>query len=160
MKANGLEQICKGLQDQTAKDGRRWSSLIVKSKAGQNLRALSPNSGILLNPSWFKTYWDDYVNQGKLLLIPLPASLQEVFILTILSLDPLHLPSPHNQHASLLRQRRRPSEEQLPLLRQRQHHFPETHRPRHLRLLDRSFRHGLQRADERYHPSSGSSVQP
>lgn len=63
MKPDGLEQICKGLQDQTAKDGRRWSSLIVKSKSGQNLRALSPNSGILLNPSWFKTYWDDYVNQ-------------------------------------------------------------------------------------------------
>jgi hypothetical protein len=64
MKANGLEQVCQGLKDQTAKDGRRWSSLIVKSKDGQNLRALSPNSGILLNPSWFKTYWDDYINQG------------------------------------------------------------------------------------------------
>jgi hypothetical protein len=65
MKANGLEQVCQGLKDQTAKDGRRWSSLIVKSKDGQNLRALSPNSGILLNPSWFKTYWDDYINQGE-----------------------------------------------------------------------------------------------
>jgi hypothetical protein len=65
MKANGLDQICQGLQEQSAKDGRRWGSLVVKSKAGQNLRVLSPNSGILLNPSWFKTYWDDYINQGK-----------------------------------------------------------------------------------------------
>lgn len=65
MKPTGLDQICQGLKDQTAKDGRRWSSLIVKSKSGNNLRALSPNSGILLNPSWFKTYWDDYINQGK-----------------------------------------------------------------------------------------------
>jgi hypothetical protein len=65
MKPNGLDQIAQGLTDQSTKDGRRWGSLVVKSKAGQNLRALSPNSGILLNPSWFKTYWDDYINQGK-----------------------------------------------------------------------------------------------
>jgi hypothetical protein len=65
MKPNGLDQIAQGLKDQSTKDGRRWGSLVVKSKAGQNLRALSPNSGILLNPSWFKTYWDDYVNQGQ-----------------------------------------------------------------------------------------------
>lgn len=64
MKPDGIDQICQGLKDQTAKDGRRWSSLIVKTKAGQNLRVLSPNSGILLNPSWFKTYWDKYINEG------------------------------------------------------------------------------------------------
>jgi hypothetical protein len=69
MKPNGLDQIAQGLTDQSTKDGRRWGSLVVKSKAGQNLRALSPNSGILLNPSWFKTYWDDYINQGKTLKV-------------------------------------------------------------------------------------------
>lgn len=64
MKPNGLDQICDGLRAQTAKDHRRWSSLIVQHN-GQNLRALSPNSAILLNPSWFKTYWTKYVDEGK-----------------------------------------------------------------------------------------------
>ncbi|KAK3673974.1 hypothetical protein LTR78_006176 [Recurvomyces mirabilis] len=60
--ANGLQTIANGLTAQTQKDGRRWSSLIVNSSNGQLLRILSPNSGILLNPSWFQTYWTDYVN--------------------------------------------------------------------------------------------------
>ncbi|KAF7186934.1 Glucan endo-1,3-beta-glucosidase [Pseudocercospora fuligena] len=62
MRPNGLAQVCQGLRDQTAKDGRRWSSLIVQS-GGRDLRALSPNSGITMNPDWFSTYWTDYVNQ-------------------------------------------------------------------------------------------------
>ncbi|KAK3714072.1 hypothetical protein LTR37_008101 [Vermiconidia calcicola] len=62
MPANGLETVAQGLRSQTAKDGRRWSSLIVNGKDGRLLRVLSPNSGILLNPSWFQTYWTDYVN--------------------------------------------------------------------------------------------------
>lgn len=60
--ANGLDTICNDLKAQTAKDNRRWSSLIV-TQNGSNLRALSPNSGILLNPTWFQTYWTDYVDQ-------------------------------------------------------------------------------------------------
>ena len=55
--------IANGLRAQTARDGRRWSSLIVNHKNGRLLRVLSPNSGILLNPSWFQTYWNDYVNE-------------------------------------------------------------------------------------------------
>lgn len=76
MRPNGLDQVCAGLSAQTAKDKRRWSSLIVQHN-GQNLRALSPNSGILLNPSWFRTYWTQYVNEGakyrrhRLLVSPL-----------------------------------------------------------------------------------------
>lgn len=62
MRRDGLATVCRGLRDQTAKDGRRWSSLIVQSN-GQDLRALSPNSGITNNPDWFSTYWTDYVNQ-------------------------------------------------------------------------------------------------
>lgn len=62
MRPDGLATVCQGLRAQTAKDGRRWSSLIVQSN-GQDLRALSPNSGITLNPDWFATYWTDYVNQ-------------------------------------------------------------------------------------------------
>ncbi|GAB7362588.1 hypothetical protein MBLNU230_g2902t2 [Neophaeotheca triangularis] len=59
---NGLQAVCEGLRQQTARDGRRWSSLIVNGPNGQPLRALSPNSGILLNPSWFETYYRDYIN--------------------------------------------------------------------------------------------------
>lgn len=61
--ADGLQTIANGLKAQTAKDGRRWSSLIVNNQNGQLLRILSPNSSILLNPSWFETYWTNYVNQ-------------------------------------------------------------------------------------------------
>lgn len=62
MLTNGLATVCQGLRAQTAQDGQRWSSLIVQSN-GQDLRALSPNSGITTNPDWFATYWSDYVNQ-------------------------------------------------------------------------------------------------
>jgi len=61
--ASGPQTIANGLRAQTAVDGRRWSSLIVNDKSGNLLRILSPNSGILLNPTWFQTYWTDYVNQ-------------------------------------------------------------------------------------------------
>lgn len=61
--ANGMQTIASGLIAQTAKDTRRWSSLIVNNSSGQLLRILSPNSGILLNPTWFQTYWTDYINQ-------------------------------------------------------------------------------------------------
>ncbi|KAF2209308.1 glycoside hydrolase family 64 protein [Cercospora zeae-maydis SCOH1-5] len=62
MRANGLATVSQGLRDQTARDGQRWSSLIVQNN-GRDLRALSPNSGITNNPDWFSTYWTDYVNQ-------------------------------------------------------------------------------------------------
>ncbi|KAL2356184.1 hypothetical protein BJ546DRAFT_970151 [Cryomyces antarcticus] len=62
MPADGLARVCNGLRAQTATDGRRWSSLIVQSN-GRDLRALAPSNGISMNPSWFATYWTDYVNQ-------------------------------------------------------------------------------------------------
>lgn len=61
--ANGLQLIADGLRRQTARDGRRWSSLIVNRTDGHLLRILSPNSGILLNPTWFQDYWTPYVDQ-------------------------------------------------------------------------------------------------
>ncbi|EMC99698.1 glycoside hydrolase family 64 protein [Baudoinia panamericana UAMH 10762] len=63
MPSNGLQTIATGLTAQTQKDGYPWSSLVVKNGSGQLLRILSPNSGILLNPSWFQNYWTNYVNQ-------------------------------------------------------------------------------------------------
>ncbi|EME49681.1 glycoside hydrolase family 64 protein [Dothistroma septosporum NZE10] len=62
MSSDGLATVAKGLRAQTVADGRRWGSLIVQS-GGKDLRALSPNSGITTNPTWFETYWTDYVNQ-------------------------------------------------------------------------------------------------
>ena len=63
MASDGLDTVCQGLSAQTASDGAGWSSLIVPNPAGGNLRALSPNNGITLNPSLFNNYYQDYVNQ-------------------------------------------------------------------------------------------------
>ena len=61
--SNGLDTVCQGLRAQTASDGAGWSSLIVPKPSGGNLRALSPNNGIVLNSSLFNGYYQDYVNQ-------------------------------------------------------------------------------------------------
>ena len=60
--ANGLATICSGLQAQSTADGYGWKSLIVTS-GGTNIRALSPNDGIILNSSLFSGYYQPYVNQ-------------------------------------------------------------------------------------------------
>ena len=58
----GLDTICAGLTAQAAADGNAWTDLIVTS-GGQNLRALSPANGAVLNPSFLPGYFDDYVSQ-------------------------------------------------------------------------------------------------
>ena len=63
MASEGLDAVCQGLTAQTASDGAGWSSLIVPKPSGGNLRALSPNNGITLNPSLFNGYYQNYVNQ-------------------------------------------------------------------------------------------------
>jgi hypothetical protein len=60
--AGGLDTICSGLAAQQASDGNPWSDLIVTS-GGQNLRALSPQNGIVLNSSFLSGYYDAYVSQ-------------------------------------------------------------------------------------------------
>ncbi|KAH8809386.1 carbohydrate binding family 6 [Xylogone sp. PMI_703] len=60
--AGGLDKVCAQLSAQHAADGAGWDKLIVTS-GGQNLRALSPNMGIVMNPSLFSGYYDNYVNQ-------------------------------------------------------------------------------------------------
>lgn len=62
MPTNGLDQVCDGLRSQHAADGQGWDQLIV-SNNGRNLRALSPNQGMVTNPSLFGGYYDNYVNQ-------------------------------------------------------------------------------------------------
>jgi hypothetical protein len=58
----GLDTVCAGLAAQQAADGNPWTDLIVTS-GGQNLRALSPQNGMVLNSSLLAGYYDDYVSQ-------------------------------------------------------------------------------------------------
>ncbi|TPX15562.1 uncharacterized protein E0L32_004260 [Thyridium curvatum] len=66
IRAGGLDDICARLQDQQARDGAGWGSLVVKAPAGGggggNLRALSPNSGMVLQPGLFAGYYEPYVD--------------------------------------------------------------------------------------------------
>ncbi|EON69099.1 hypothetical protein W97_08412 [Coniosporium apollinis CBS 100218] len=62
MPANGLDIVCAGLRDQDARDNAGWSSLVVR-RHGRNLRALSPNIGIVVDPLLFKGYFEPYVDQ-------------------------------------------------------------------------------------------------
>jgi hypothetical protein len=59
---NGLATVCNGLIAQTAADGKPWSSLIVKDKSGQNLRALSANNGIVQGVN-FSNYYEPFVSE-------------------------------------------------------------------------------------------------
>ena len=58
----GLDTVCSGLSAQASADGQGWNQLIVTS-SGQNLRALSPTNGIVMNSSLFAGYYDSYVSQ-------------------------------------------------------------------------------------------------
>lgn len=62
--SSGLDTVCSNLTAQTATDGEGWSSLIVKAPStGANLRALSPNSGIVMDSTLFNGYYQSYVDQ-------------------------------------------------------------------------------------------------
>jgi len=62
MSSNGLATVCTNLVSQNTQDGAGWNQLIIQSN-GQNLRALSPNTGIVMNANLFKGYYQSYVNQ-------------------------------------------------------------------------------------------------
>ncbi|RMZ79044.1 hypothetical protein DV737_g3590, partial [Chaetothyriales sp. CBS 132003] len=59
---NGLDKVCSALEGQHASDGQGWNQLVVK-KDGRNLRALSPNLGLVGNPNLFKGYFEPYVDK-------------------------------------------------------------------------------------------------
>jgi Beta-1,3-glucanase len=60
--AGGVDTVCAGLTAQQAADGNPWTDLIV-TNGGQNLRALSPQNGIVLDSSLLSGYYDGYVSQ-------------------------------------------------------------------------------------------------
>ncbi|HTJ68262.1 MAG TPA: beta-1,3-glucanase family protein, partial [Actinospica sp.] len=62
MSTSGLDTVCSNLIAQNAADGAGWDKLVVTS-GGKNLRALSPNNGIVMNSSLFSGYYQPYVNQ-------------------------------------------------------------------------------------------------
>jgi len=62
MPVNGLDNICAGLRQQAQLDGQHWDKLIVTAN-GKNLRALSPNSAMVMNGSLFAGYYEGYVQQ-------------------------------------------------------------------------------------------------
>ncbi|KAH6669226.1 glucanase B [Halenospora varia] len=59
---DGLQKVCDGLVSQNNSDGAGWNQLIVNGGDGKPLRALSPNTGHVLNGSLFAGYYDGYVN--------------------------------------------------------------------------------------------------
>lgn len=61
MNSSGLDTVCSNLIAQNASDGAGWNQLVVTSN-GSNLRALSPNNGIVMNSSLFSGYFQSYVN--------------------------------------------------------------------------------------------------
>ena len=62
MPTGGLNTVCSNLIAQNAADGAGWDKLVVTSN-GSNLRALSPNNGIVMNSSLFSGYFQPYVNE-------------------------------------------------------------------------------------------------
>lgn len=63
MPADGLDQVCSTLIGQAALDNAGWDQLVIKDNNGNNLRALSPNTGGVLRPGLLKDYYAAYVDQ-------------------------------------------------------------------------------------------------
>ncbi|KAI0841733.1 glycoside hydrolase family 64 protein [Hypoxylon sp. FL0890] len=62
MPANGLDTVVSQLTQQNASDNAGWDKLIIKGSDGSNLRALSPNSGRVIDSSLFQNYYSSYVD--------------------------------------------------------------------------------------------------
>ncbi|KAH8596706.1 glucanase B [Bisporella sp. PMI_857] len=60
---NGLQSVVQALIAQGAKDGKGWERLIIRGADGNVLRALSPNTGIVMDGSLFHGLFTDYVNR-------------------------------------------------------------------------------------------------
>ncbi|KAH7363953.1 hypothetical protein BKA65DRAFT_603132 [Rhexocercosporidium sp. MPI-PUGE-AT-0058] len=61
--ANAVACICNDLRRQAMQDGQPWDELCQRSNTGTAIRVLAPVNYINLNPSAFKSYWVDYINQ-------------------------------------------------------------------------------------------------
>ncbi|KAI3336806.1 glycoside hydrolase family 64 protein [Xylariaceae sp. AK1471] len=61
---NGLDQICTQLTQQGSSENAGWAKLVVKGPDGKNLRALSPNSGRVVDSTLFSGYYQPYVDSA------------------------------------------------------------------------------------------------
>jgi len=59
----GLDTVCSALAAQDDSEKAGWSSLVVTKPSGGNLRALSPNTGIVFNNDLFNGYYQPFVDQ-------------------------------------------------------------------------------------------------
>ena len=62
MPADGLQKVVAGLEAQGKKDGKGWEKLVIKD-GDQVLRALSPNSALVLFPKLFDSYFQGHVDK-------------------------------------------------------------------------------------------------
>ena len=62
MPTGARDKVCAKLITQGQKDGKGWEKLVIKSKSGAFLRALSPNSGNVLIPGLFDGYFQPHVD--------------------------------------------------------------------------------------------------
>ena len=58
----GLDAVCDKLVQQGQADGKGWDRLVIKNKDGHNLRALSPNAGMVMWPDLFTNYFNPIVD--------------------------------------------------------------------------------------------------
>ncbi|KAF3940824.1 hypothetical protein ABW19_dt0203639 [Dactylella cylindrospora] len=63
MQPAGPSTIAEGLAKQQQRDGQKWTDLVVKDPSGSLLRVLSPNQGMVLNPSLFAGYFEPYIDK-------------------------------------------------------------------------------------------------
>ncbi|KAF3916776.1 hypothetical protein ABW20_dc0108092 [Dactylellina cionopaga] len=63
LSCSGPGKIAEGLLAQQARDGQKWGDLIVKDSKGDLLRILSPNQGIVLNPTLLAGYFEPYIEE-------------------------------------------------------------------------------------------------
>ncbi|KAI1384676.1 glycoside hydrolase family 64 protein [Hypoxylon trugodes] len=62
--AGGLDTVVDKLTQQNSSDNAGWDKLIIKASDGSTLRALSPNSGRVMDSSLFDGYFQSYVDQA------------------------------------------------------------------------------------------------
>ncbi|KAF9695012.1 hypothetical protein EKO04_006877 [Ascochyta lentis] len=60
--ADGVSNVCKRLEH-VGFDTEDWAKLVMKSKNGQYLRAITPYNGMKLYSGLFRGYYDKYVNE-------------------------------------------------------------------------------------------------
>lgn len=74
--ADGIAAVCKKLEH--VGENSDWAKLVMKTKQGHYLRAISPNNGMVLHPGLFKGYYEKYVDnvwqkyQDTVLLVNTP----------------------------------------------------------------------------------------